>query len=74
MAAKRDLTTIQISTRNLKKIDRIAKAKGVSRSAVVRWAIEAYDPSFLESGSNNPTVKPVLPEPVQAPALEPVVI
>lgn len=72
MATKRDLTTIQISTRNLRKIDRIAKAKGVSRSAVVRWAIDAYDPSFLENGLNVPTVKPVLPAGEQAAGVEPV--
>ncbi len=65
--AKRDATTVQIQNRHLTKIDRVAKKMGVSRAAVIRWAIEAYNPSFVLAGSNVSTVKLVsTPEPVEA--------
>ncbi|WP_447971377.1 hypothetical protein [Nitrospira sp. M1] len=38
-----------VSPKNVMKLDRIAKKKGTSATAIVREAIEAYDPEGLDS-------------------------
>ncbi len=37
-----------VSQRNVSKLERLAKRKGISATAIVREAIEAYDPEGLD--------------------------
>lgn len=59
MRAKRDLTTVQITKSQAKKLDRIAAKAGVNRSILIRWMVDSLDPSSVRIGLNNPTVQSI---------------
>jgi len=50
------MTTVQIPTKDVKRLESTAKKLGVSRVTMIRWAVAAYDLSSLSNGSIRSTV------------------
>jgi len=59
MKSKRDLTTVQISKAQARKLDRIAAKAGVNRSILLRWMVDSLDPSSVSIGLTSPIIRPV---------------
>jgi hypothetical protein len=55
MAQRAVQVQVLLDPKSLPKLGKIAKAKGVSRSAVIRWAIDDFIASFASADTINRT-------------------